>query len=45
VLIAARNTPPSNTALSCRFSSQANFTRALRAHAVMTPEADQADAK
>jgi AraC-like DNA-binding protein len=42
---AACNAPPSNTALSCRFSPQANVTRALRAHAVMTPEANQADAK
>jgi hypothetical protein len=45
VLIVVRNAPSSDTALSFRFSSQANYTRVLRAHAVMTPEAHQAAAK
>jgi hypothetical protein len=45
LLIVVRNAPSSDTALSFKFSSQANSTRTLRAHAVTTPEANQANAK
>jgi hypothetical protein len=45
LLIVVRNAPSSDTALSFKFSSQANSTRVLRAHSVMTSAAHQGNAK